>query len=65
MPPFGPGRLQLARFRFQRRKAWRFDPSLAHEIEIVELVERGLRVWLGGLGLRATIGRKLNCRLRL
>jgi integrase len=26
-------------FRFQRRKAWRFDPSLAHDDGMIELVE--------------------------
>jgi integrase len=34
-------------FRFQRRKAWRFDPSLAHSFEIIE---HRLDAGRGGLG---------------
>jgi hypothetical protein len=33
----------MARFRFQRRKAWRFDPSLAHDSETVG--ERETALW--------------------
>jgi hypothetical protein len=52
MPPFGPVRPRMAQFRFQRRKACRFDPCLAHDsrstgipevsAEAADAAERGI-----------------------